>query len=174
MRSAVSAAALALVVVACGSPAEQAISGPDSTTSIPATTSTTTSTPAPTTTGGTVPGERPPDDEQSGSGDQAYPEDGFPPDDEPLLRLSIEDALLPDDAFGAPWELQWRQLDAVGFGAGPNQTDCDEYWAYEELLAGDGGHAMWWIDGGNANSSSVPNRQHERGARQPGGARLDR
>ncbi len=100
-------------------------------------------------------GERPPDDEQSESGDQAYPEDGFPPDEDESVRLSIEDALLPDDAFGAPWELQWRELKWVGYGAGPNQTDCDEYWAYEELLGGDGGHAMWWIDGGNANHRVV-------------------
>ena len=126
------------LVAACGSPAEPIGD------SLPPAATTSTSTlvetdPASVTT--TVPGERP----------VAYPEEGPPPDEDVMLRLSIEDALLPDDAFDPPWELQWRQLDAIGYGVGPNQTDCDEDWAYEQLLAGDGGHAMWWTDGGNAN-----------------------
>ena len=66
-------------------------------------------------------------------------------------------SLLPDDALGAPWEFQWRKLDSIGYGAGSNQTDCDAYWAYETLLGGDGGHAMWWADGGNANHRVIRN-----------------
>lgn len=131
------------LAAACGSPAQQGSVTEQSETEL---SSTSTSAPADdsattTTTADTTPGERP----------VAYPEDGFPSEVGSQPRLSIEDALLPDNAFGAPWEMQWRQLDAVGFGAGPNQTDCDDYWAYEELLGGDGGHVMWWIDGGNAN-----------------------
>lgn len=84
----------------------------------------------------TVPGERPVDDGGSAS---VRPE------------LAIAVALLPDDAFAAPWELQWRELERTGYGAGPNQTDCAAYWAVEELRGGDGGHVMWWVDGGNAN-----------------------
>jgi hypothetical protein len=150
MRAATILAALALLAAACGSPAEQVSVGEqaDDTVSLQLSTTTAPANSTSTTPTSTTPGERPPADQSQSS---AYPEDGFPPDEQPSIRLSIEDALLPDDAFGAPWEPQRRQLDAVGYGAGPNQTDCDEYWAYEELLGGDGGHAMWWVDGGNAN-----------------------
>lgn len=72
-------------------------------------------------------------------------------DAEAEFPLSIEDALLPDDAFPAPWELQWRETDQAGYGSGPNQTDCAPYWAFEELRGAGGGHVMWWVDGGNAN-----------------------
>ncbi len=65
--------------------------------------------------------------------------------------LSIADALLLDDALGAPWELQWRNTDQIAYGAGPNQTDCVPYWAVEQARGGAGGHVMWWVDGGNAN-----------------------
>ena len=84
----------------------------------------------------------------------ATTEPGMAPNGEPMeIRrgLSIEQALLPDEALPPPWEPQWRLLDQPGYGAGPNQTNCDVYWALEELRGGGGGHAMWWIDGGNAN-----------------------
>ena len=67
------------------------------------------------------------------------------------VRLDIEQALLPDAAFSSPWEPQFRETDRTGYGAGPNQTDCAPYWALEEMRGAGGGHAMWWVDGGNAN-----------------------
>ena len=142
MRTPLLVASLVLVAGACGSPADPSGSGrvAGSTLPAPATTATTTATTPPPDD--TQPGERPP---------SAYPEDGQAGGGDVALPLSIEDALLPEEALGAPWEFQWRQLDSIGYGAGPNQTDCDAYWAYETLLAGDGGHAMWWADGGNVN-----------------------
>ena len=145
MRTALVVASIVLVAGACGSPADQAGSGQTTGSSLPAPV-TSVATTAPDDT---QPGERPPGTD---------PEDGQTSDRRAASQpLSIEDALLPDDALGAPWEFQWRNLDSIGYGAGPNQTDCDAYWAYETLLGGDGGHAMWWADGGNANHRVIRN-----------------
>lgn len=128
---------VALVAVACGT----SDASPDGSSGATLPSVTETSSVASTTAPGTTPVtavDAPPEDLQQ--------------DDPPVAtRLSIEDALLPPDALAAPWEPQRREVEWTGYGAGPNQTDCDEYWRYESLLGGDGGHAMWWVDGGNAN-----------------------
>ncbi len=142
MRTPVVVAWLVLVAGACGSPADPSGSGRESGSTLP----------APPTTAATATTTSPPDDTQPGERPPgANPEGGQTSDVDVAPPLSIEDALLPDDALGAPWEFQWRRLDSIGYGVGPNQTDCDAYWAYETLLGGDGGHAMWWADGGNVN-----------------------
>ena len=105
-------------------------------TAAPTTTSTVPSTPPTTSAPGsaapeTVPGERP-------------------------AAGGVETALLPDEAFGAPWEPQRRSSDGQTFSAGPNQTTCEQYWTVEELRGIGGAHAMWWRDGGNANHRVGP------------------
>lgn len=146
MRPTAIVAVLALATAACGSP-DRVGSDVDADPMI-----------APVESAGTTePGDTPPEGSATtttlASSAVAYPEDGqTTPGEKPAVeRLSIEDALLPDDALAAPWEPQRRQLDRIGYPAGPNQTDCEPYWEYERLLGGDGGHAMWWVDGGNAN-----------------------
>lgn len=149
MRTPAYIVAIVFTVTACGS--------------TPSDGSADTVPPPPSST--TVPGEAP-DDERDARvtgevDDQAMPEtttslQNSGPDDDSTsfggdAPLSIEDALLPDDALPPSWEPQWRQLERTGYGSGPNQTDCDEYWEFDSLLGRDGGEAMWWIDGGNAN-----------------------
>lgn len=135
------AGAISLVATACGGddaspltsvPPVVSVVGstsPTSPSSVPTTPPSTATTP-PTTIDtqpeDTVPGERP----------------QFP---------AFEAGLLPDDAFGDPWELQWRESDRLGYEAGPNQTTCAPYWVIEQLRPIGGAHAMWWTDGGNVN-----------------------
>ena len=70
---------------------------------------------------------------------------------EPAGPLSVEAALLPDDAFGAPWEHTGSRLDNFGYDTGPNQSDCDPYWLVESVISLGGGNVTWWSEGGNVN-----------------------
>jgi hypothetical protein len=149
MRRSAFVLASVLMVAACGSSGLGAADTlpPPATDGSTGTSTPTTTEPDRATTDTTEPGTRPEDPPEP----VAPPEDDQGPIDEPPVRLSIEDALLPDEALPPPWEPQWRRLDRIGYPAGANQTDCDEYWEYESLLGSAAAEALWWMDGGNAN-----------------------
>jgi len=69
----------------------------------------------------------------------------------PDERLSIDDALMDEGDIAPPWEFRYRSAEQPGYGAGPNQTDCEPYWRYEQRHDLPGAQALWWRDGGNVN-----------------------
>ena len=79
------------------------------------------------------------------------------PDADPVnVRLAPEDVLLPEDALGAPWEHQHRTLDAITYDAGPQQSDCGDFWRAEQIVSQATANALWWRDGANLVHNVVP------------------
>ena len=135
--------ALGLVVTACGGGGSSSLSSVPPVVSVGGSTSSTVASSVPTTPPSTTP--TPP---STNDATDARPADTVP-GERPLLP-GLEPGLLPDDAFGDRWELQWRESDRQGFDPGPNQTTCASYWSIELLRTTGGAQAMWWTDGGNA------------------------
>ena len=79
------------------------------------------------------------------------------PDADPVnVRLAPEDVLLPEDALGAPWEHQHRTLEAITYDAGPQQSDCADFWRAEQVMSQATANALWWRDGANLTHNVVP------------------
>ena len=79
------------------------------------------------------------------------------PDADPVnVRLAPEDVLLPEDALGAPWEHQHRTLEAITYDAGPQQSDCADFWRAEQVMSQATANALWWRDGANLTHNIVP------------------
>ena len=79
------------------------------------------------------------------------------PDANPVnVRLTPEDVLLPEDALDAPWEHQHRTLDAITYDAGPQQSDCGDFWRAEQVVSQATANALWWRDGANLVHNVVP------------------
>lgn len=151
MRVCVVLMATAVVLAGCGSSPSVGTVSVDDTVAPPATSpAPMTDVTATTIEPGTDPAKQPGADEQ-----QIAPPDEPRHEADAVDRRSIADALLPDDAFGPPWEPQSRVFDRPATPSGPDQTTCPAYWAFETLLGRGGGHALWWRDGGNANHHVV-------------------